>query len=68
MNATLPTTLTSWKNCRNEKGNNFVHTTVSTIVCTVRGDFNDRLGMDKICGDIGSSLDSARRILAGKKK
>jgi SulP family sulfate permease len=38
------------------------------LFALTRAGFIDRLGMDNICGDIDSSLDRARQILAGKKK
>src|SRR5271154_5246797 len=38
------------------------------LFALTRAGFIDRIGMDNICGDIDSSLDRARLILAGKKK
>ena len=38
------------------------------LFALTRAGFIDRIGMDNICGDIDSSLDRARQILAGKKK
>jgi SulP family sulfate permease len=38
------------------------------LFALTRAGFIDRLGMDNICGDIDSSLDRARQIMADKKK
>jgi SulP family sulfate permease len=38
------------------------------LFALTRAGFIDRIGMDNICGDIDSSLDRARLILAGKNK
>jgi SulP family sulfate permease len=38
------------------------------LFALTRAGFIDKLGMDNICGDIDSSLDRARQILADKKK
>jgi SulP family sulfate permease len=38
------------------------------LFALTRAGFIDRIGMDNICGDIDSSLERARQILAGKKK
>jgi sulfate permease, SulP family len=38
------------------------------LFALTRAGFIDRIGLDNICGDIDSSLERARLILAGKKK
>jgi len=37
------------------------------LFALTRAGFVDKLGMENICGDIDSSLDRARKILAEKK-